>query len=134
MKKSEIIERAKNASKNFETGDFFIGCAVSEVLPNKNKTTLVCVDCSWLRQWNPNQVIIDRNDLDEIIEDDKEVLPSITIDGSDIIFTKWLNMIDDDGDVHHCKIVTYCTLSTNIFNPIEDYEAGCLDYALYIEV
>ena len=66
MKNNEIIKSAAEVAKNYREGDFFIGCKVDEVLPNNKTTTLICVDCSWLK---PHQeAIIDRNDLDEVGE------------------------------------------------------------------
>ena len=130
MKKSEILEKAIKAKDENSKGDFFIGCKVDELLKNQNVSTLICVDCSWLRQ----KPIISRNDLDEVLEDDKPAPISIAIDDGDIIFTKWMNMMDEDGDIHHCKVITYCTMSDNIFDPIEDYESGCLDYVIYVEI
>ena len=127
-----IIQKAIEAKNENDVGDFFIGCVTDELLPNRNKSKLICVDCSWLKpQQNP---IIDRNDLDEILEGDKPEPIAIAIDGGDLIFTKWMNMMDEDGDIHHCKVVTYCSMGDNIFNPIEDYESGCLDYVIYVEV
>ena len=132
MTKAQILEKAIKAKDENDVGDFFIGCTVDELLPNKNISKMVCVDCSWLR--HQQKPIIDRNDLDEVLEDDKPAPISIAIDGGDLIFTKWMNMMDEDGDIHHCKVITYCTMSDNIFDPIEDYESGCLDYVIYVEV
>ena len=123
MKNEKIVEMAEEASKNYEKGNFFIGCKVDEVLPNGKVSTLICVDCSWLRQ----EAIIDHNDLDGI--DDGYINPSIKIDIDNITVTKWLDMVDSDGDVHHCKIESFVTMSDNPFNPVEE-----TDWVVYIEL
>ena len=132
MKKEQILERAALAAENYMEGDFFIGCKIDELLPNKNKTTLVCVDCSWLRDWG-HKVIIDRNDLDEVEED--EISPEISIrvdkDFNGLVFTKWVDMVDEDGDVHHCKIESFVDVTDNIYRPIEE---DSVDWVVYIEI
>ena len=129
MKKEEILKRMQNAAELHQEGDFFIGCTIEEVLPNRLKTKLVCVDCSWLREWNGNTPIIKRNELDEI-EDDENSINVIKEDGK-LMFVKWVDMVDDDGDKHHCKIVTYADINNNIFCPITEDN---YDYAIYIEL
>ena len=125
MKKEEILKLAEEAAKKYREGDFFIGCKVDEVLPNNKTTTLICVDCSWLK---PHQeAIIDRNDLDEVGEEYKK--PTIKIDCEDFILTYWFDMVDMDGDVHHCKVESYIDTSEDPFNPIEG-----TSYVVYIEV
>ena len=124
MKKEEILRKAAEAAENYVEGDFFIGCKVDEVLPNNKTTTLICVDCSWLK---PQQAIIDRNDLDEIGEEYKK--PSIKIDCDDFILTYWFDMVDMDGDIHHCKIESFIDTSGDPFAPVEG-----TSYAVYIEV
>ena len=125
MKNEQIIKMAEEVAKNYEEGDFFIGCKVDEILPNNKVSTLICVDCSWLK---PRQeAIIDHNDLDGI--DDGYNNPSIKIDIDDITITKWLDMVDSDGDVHHCKIESFITISNNPFDPIEG-----TDWVVYIEL
>ena len=126
MKNNEIVKMAEEAAKNYREGDFFIGCKVDEVLPNEHVSTLVCVDCSWLRN-RGQKTIIDRNDLDEVEDDYKD--PSIKIDLEDIIITKWVDMIDVDGDIHHCKVESFITMSEEPFNPVEG-----TDWTLYVEV
>lgn len=128
MTKEKILELATKVAKNYEEGDFFIGCKVDEVLPNKNKTTLLCVDCSWLRPYG-QEAIIDRNDLDEIAESTISEM-KVTNNFDDLVFTKWCDMIDEDGDVHHCKIESFLTVTDNIYRPVED-EA---DWVVYIEI
>ena len=128
MKNNEILKLAEEAAKKLgldSNGDFFIGSKVDEVLPNGKVSTLICVDCSWL---NPQQnAIIDHNDLDGI--DDGYNNPSIKIDIEDITMTKWLDMVDSDGDVHHCKIESFVSMSVNPFDPVEG-----IDWAVYIEL
>ena len=127
MKNEKILKLAEEAAKKLglDDGDFFIGSKVDEVLPNGKVSTLVCVDCSWLK---PRQeAIIDHNDLDGI--DDGYINPSIKIDIDDITITKWLDMVDSDGDVHHCKIESFVTMSDNPFDPIDG-----TDWAVYIEL
>ena len=125
MKNEQIIKMAEEVAKNYEEGDFFIGCKVDEILPNNKTTTLICVDCSWLKP--QQEAIIDHNDLDGI--DDGYNNPSIKIDIDDITITKWLDMVDSDGDVHHCKIESFITMSNNPFDPIEG-----TDWVVYIEL
>ena len=127
MKNNEILKLAEDisASKNRE-GEFFIGCKVDEVLPNGKISTLVCVDCSWLKPCQ--KPIIDHNDLDEIDDGYKD--PSIKIDIEDIILTRWMDAVDMDGDIHHCKVESFITISEgDLFNPVEG-----TDWALYIEL
>lgn len=130
MKNSEIVKMAEEVSKKLgldQEREFFIGCKTDEVLPNNKVTKLICVDCSWLK---PQQsAIIDRNDLD-IIEGD-ENSPSIKISSDEIIFTKWVDMVDMDGDVHHCKVESYLIMDEegDPFNPIES-----TDWVIYIEL
>jgi hypothetical protein len=130
MKIEQILEKADLAAKDFTEGDFYIGCKVDELLPNKNKSTLVCVDCSWLRD---QQAIVDRNDLDEIENGEKTPEISIRVekDFSEIIFTKWVDMIDNDGDIHHCKIESFMETTDNIYRP---FEADDIDWVVYIEL
>ena len=123
MKKEEILKLAEESAKKYREGDFFIGCKVDEVLPNGKVSTLVCVDCSWLK--TRQSTIIDRNDLD-IIDD---VEPSIKIDIEDIILTYWFDASDSDGDIHHCKVESFITMSEDPFNPVDG-----TDWALYIEL
>ena len=124
MKNEQIIKMAEEVAKNYEEGDFFIGSKVDEVLPNDKVSTLVCVDCSWLEG---QTAILDHNDLDEI--DDVHKNPSIKIDIEDIIITKWIDAVDSDGDIHHCKIESFITMDDNPFNPVEG-----TDWVVYIEV
>ena len=126
MKNERSLKLAEAAAKNYYEGDFFIGSKVDEVLPNGKISTLVCVDCSWLRNHN-QKPIVNSNDLDEI--DDGYKNPSIKIDLEDIILTKWMDMIDTDGDIHHCKVESFITMSEDPFNPVEG-----TDWALYIEL
>ena len=132
MTKERILEAAAKAAENYVEGDFFIGCKVDELLPNKNKSRLVCVDCSWLRNYG-HEVIIDRNDLDEVEGDgmSPEISIRVNNDFNEIVFTKWCDMVDEDGDVHHCKIESFAELTDNIYRPIE--EDG-LDWVVYIEL
>ena len=124
MKNEEILKMAAKVAENYEEGDFFIGCKVDEVLPNGKVSTLICVDCSWLK---PHQkAIIDRNDLDEVGEEYKK--PTIKIDYEDFILTYWFDVVDD-GDVHHCKVESYIDTSEDPFNPVEG-----TSYVVYIEV
>ena len=128
MKNEQIIKAAEEAAKNNEEDIFFIGSKVDEVLPNDKKSTLVCVDCSWLKELGCQSPIIDRNDLDEI-SGEKYKVPSIKIDEEDVILTRWFDMIDMDGDIHHCKIESFITTSDNPFDPVEG-----TDWVVYIEV
>ena len=128
MKNVEIIKMAASAAKTYEEDIFFIGCKVDEVLPNGKISTLVCVDCSWLKELSRQIAIIDRNDLDEI-SGEKYKAPSIKIDGEDIILTKWFDAVDSDGDIHHCKVESFITTSDNPFDPVEG-----TDWVVYIEV
>lgn len=126
MKNEKILRKAAEAAENYVEGDFFIGSKVDEVLPNGKVSTLVCVDCSWLK---PQQTpIIDRNDLDEIGGQDYKK-PSIKIDCDDFILTYWFDMIDMDGDIHHCKIESFIDTSGDPFDPVED-----TDWVIYIEL
>ena len=96
MKNEKIIEMASKVAEKLgldPNGDFFIGSQVDEVLPNGKVSTLVCVDCSWLRN-RGQTAILDHNDLDEI--DDGYKNPSIKIDIEDIIITKWFDTVDSD--------------------------------------
>ena len=100
---------------------------------NKNKTTtLVCVDCSWLKSLG-QQAIVDRNNLDEIEANDINSEISVKLDKgfNDIIFTKWVDMVDEDGDIHHCKIESFAEIGDNIYHPIEEDE---IDWVVYIEI
>ena len=125
MKNEKILEIAAEVAKNYREGDFFVGCKVDEALPNGKVSTLVCVDCSWLK---PRQEsIIDHNDLDKI--DDGYKNPSIKIDLDDIILTKWFDAVDSDGDIHHCKVESFITMSEDPFNPVEG-----TDWVVYVEV
>ena len=126
MKNEKILKLAEEAAKKLglDNGDFFIGSKVDEVLPNGKVSTLICVDCSWLK---PRQeAIIDHNSLDGINDG---YIPSIKIDIDDITITKWLDMVDSDGDVHHCKIESFVTMSDNPFDPIDG-----TDWVVYIEL
>lgn len=123
MTNEKIIEMAAKAAENYREGDFFIGAKVDEVLPNDKITTLICVDCSWLK--TRQSTIVDRNDLDII----NDVEPSIKIDIEDIILTYWFDAVDSDGDIHHCKLESFITMSEDPFNPVEG-----TDWALYIEL
>ena len=125
MKNEEILKMAAKVAENYEEGDFFIGCKIDEVLPNNKTTTLICVDCSWLKP--QQEAIIDHNDLDEIGEEYKK--PSIKIDCDDFILTYWFDMVDMDGDIHHCKIESFIVTSGDPFAPVEG-----TSYAVYIEV
>ena len=125
MKKEEILKLAEEEAKKYHEGDFFIGCKVDEILPNERVSTLVCVDCSWFRP--QHKPIIDHNDLDEIGEEYKK--PTIKIDCEDFILTRWMDMIDADGDIHHCKVESFIDTSEDPFNPVEG-----TSYAVYIEV
>ena len=127
MKNEKILKMATKVAEkfNYEEGNFFIGCKVDEVLPNNKTTTLICVDCSWLRP--QQEAIIDHNDLDEIGEEYKK--PTIKIDCEDFILTRWMDMVDSDGDVHHCKVESYIDTSEDPFNPVEG-----TSYAVYVEV
>ena len=128
MKNNEIIKAAEDRAKNYEDEIFFIGSKVDEVLPNGKISTLICVDCSWLKEIGHESPIIDRNDLDEI-SGEKYKSPSIKIDEEDFILTRWFDMIDSDGDVHHCKIESFITTSDNPFDPVEG-----TDWVVYVEV
>lgn len=128
MKNEKIIEKAEAilSSKNSDQQkDFFIGCKLDEVLPNGKTTTLICVDCTWLKPWQT--AIIDGKDLDEIEDGYKN--PSIKIDIDDIVLTKWFDAVDSDGDIHHCKVESFITMSEDPFNPVDG-----TDWALYIEL
>ena len=125
MKNEQIIEIATKIAEKYEEGDFFIGCKIDEVLPNGKTSTLVCVDCSWMK---PQQyAIINRHDLDEIGEEYKK--PTIKIDGEDFILTRWMDMLDMDGDIHHCKVESFIDTSDDPFNPVEG-----TSYAVYVEI
>lgn len=126
MKNEKILEIAEKASENYAEDIFFIGCKVDEILPNGKKSTLVCVDCSWLKEIGHQSPIIDRNDLDAI---DDDTLPSMKIDEDDVILTRWMDMVDMDGDIHHCKVESFITMSDNPFNPVEG-----TDWVVYVEV
>lgn len=135
MKKEEILKLAEEAveetAKKFgirnAEDEFLIGSKVDEVLPNGKISTLVCVDCSWLRN-RGQKAIIDHDDLDEV---EYKNNPSIEIDVDDIILTKWMDMVDADGDIHHCKIESFITMSESKdpFNPVEG-----TDWVVYVEV
>ena len=129
MKNEKILEIAAKVAENFKDECFFIGCRVDEVLPNDKISTLVCVDCSWLKELGHESPIIDRNDLDEVEDGGGYKDPSIKIDLEDIILTKWMDMIDADGDIHHCKVESFITMSDNPFNPVEG-----TDWVVYVEV
>ena len=116
---------AEEAAKNYEDEIFFIGCKVDEILPNGKKSTLVCVDCSWLKEMGHQSPIIDCNDLDAI----DDTLPSMKIDEDDVILTRWMDMVDMDGDIHHCKVESFITISDNPFDPV-----GGTDWVIYVEV
>ena len=128
MKNEQILKLAEEAAKNYEDNIFFIGSKVDEVLPNDKVSTLVCVDCSFLKRLGHQSPIIDRNDLDEI-SGEKYKVPLIKIDVEDIILTRWMDMVDMDGDIHHCKIESFITTSDNPFDPVEG-----TDWVVYIEV
>lgn len=125
MKNEQILKLAEEAAKKYREGDFFIGSKVDEVLPNEKVSTLICVDCSWFR---PQQnAIIDRNDLDEVGEEYKK--PTIKIDCEDFILTRWMDMVDMDGDIHHCKVESFIDTSEDPFNPVEG-----TSWVVYVEV
>lgn len=129
MKNNEIVKMVEEVSKKLgldPDGDFFIGSKVDEVLPNGKVSTLVCVDCSWLRD-RGQTAILDHKDLDEI--DDGYKNPSIKIDIEDIVLTKWFDAVDSDGDIHHCKVESFITMDDNPFNPVEG-----TDWVVYIEL
>lgn len=129
MKNNEIVKMAEEVSKKLgldPDGDFFIGSKVDEVLPNGKVSTLVCVDCSWLRD-RGQTAILDHKDLDEI--DDGYKNPSIKIDIEDIVLTKWFDAVDSDGDIHHCKVESFITMDDDPFNPVEG-----TDWVVYIEL
>ena len=127
MKNEQIIKMAEDRAKNYEDEIFFIGCKVDEVLPNNKISTLVCVDCSWLKEIGHESPIIDRIDLDEVGEEYKK--PTIKIDCEDFILTRWMDMVDADGDVHHCKIESFIDTSEDPFDPVER-----TSYAVYVEI
>lgn len=133
MTKAEILERAKGIKETFnmEDGDFYIGCTIEELLPNKRTTKLLCVDCSWLNMMQSS--IIPRRSLDEIVVNDRKAFNDIQIkmDGNELTFIKWVDMVDDDGDTHHCKIVSYAESSDDIFNPID---VSSIDWVIYVEL
>lgn len=129
MKNEKIIKIAAKVAEKLgldPDGDFFIGCKVDEILPNGKKSILVCVDCSWLRD-RGQTAIIDRNDLDEIGEECKK--PTIKIDDGDFIITYWFDMVDMDGDIHHCKIESFIDTSGDPFDPIVE-----TSWVVYVEV
>ena len=129
MKNEKILEIAAEVAKKMgldPDGDFFIGSKVDEVLPNGKVSTLVCVDCSWLRD-RGQTAILDHKDLDEI--DDGYKNPSIKIDIEDIVLTKWFDAVDSDGDIHHCKVESFITMNDDPFNPVEG-----TDWVVYIEL
>jgi len=128
MKKEQILKMAAKTAEDFNEGDFFIGCTIEEILPNKNKTTLVCVDCSWLKPGQ--QAIVDRNDLDEIEEKNFSSI-KVDTDFNELVFTKWCDMVDEDGDTHHCKIESFAEVSDNTYQPVETDE---IDWVVYIEI
>ena len=127
MKNEQILKMAEDRAKNYEDEIFFIGCKVDEVLPNNKISTLVCVDCSWLKEIGHESPIIDRNDLDEVGEEYKK--PTIKIDCEDFILTRWMDMVDMDGDIHHCKIESFIDTSEDPFDPVER-----TSYAVYVEI
>ena len=130
MKNEQILKLAEEAAKKLgldPDGDFFIGSKVDEVLPNGKVSTLVCVDCSWLLRDQGQTAILDHKDLDEINDVYKN--PSIKIDIEDIVLTKWVDMVDVDGDVHHCKVESFITMADDSFNPVEG-----TDWVVYIEL
>ena len=129
MKNNEILKLAEKSAEKLgldPDGDFFIGSKVDEVLPNGKVSTLVCVDCSWLRD-RGQTAILDHKDLDEI--DDGYKNPSIKIDIDNIVLTKWFDAVDSDGDIHHCKVESFITMGYNPFDPVED-----TDWVIYIEL
>ena len=130
LKAAIAAEKDAKASKNYREGDFFIGCTTDEILPNGKKSTLVCVDCSWLKRMD-EKAILDGNELDPI-EESVQTTDSIKMkrDLDELTFTKWVDMIDTDGDRHHCKVVSYVDLSSDVFHPVED--TG--DWVIYVEV
>lgn len=134
MKNNEILKLAEEATKAavavefYEEGDFFIGSKVDEVLPNGKTTTLICVDCSWLK--GMNSPILDVDSLD-MIEEGVQTTDSIEMKRQldELVFVKWVDMIDTDGDIHHCKVEMNVELSADIFHPVAD-----TDYVVYVEV
>ena len=136
MKNEEIIKAAEEATKAavavefYEEGDFFIGSKLNEILPNGKTTTLICVDCSWLNTMMGFSPIISVEDLDAIEE---SVVSTDSIEMKrqldELVFVKWMDMVDPDGDVHHCKIESYVELSTDVLHPVAD-----TDYVVYVEV
>ena len=128
MKNEQILKMAEDRAKNYEDEIFFIGSKVDEVLPNDKVSTLICVDCSWLKDIGHQSPIIDRNDFDEV-SGGKYKAPSIKIDEEDFILTRWFDMIDMDGDIHHCKVESFITTSDNPFDPVEG-----TDWVIYVEV
>ena len=136
MKNEEIIKAAEEekmaakVAENYEEGDFFIGCKIDEVLPNGKTSTLVCVDCSWLNNTMGFSPIISVEDLDAI-EESVETTDSIEMKRQldELVFVKWMDMVDMDGDIHHCKVESYVELSTDVLHPVAD-----TDYVVYVEV
>ena len=136
MKNNEILAAAKAAEKAalavefYEEGDFFIGSKINEVLPNGKTTTLVCADCTWLKTMGFSP-IISIDDLDEIEESTVQTTDSIEMKRQldELVFVKWMDMVDMDGDIHHCKVESYVELSTDVFHPVAD-----TDCVVYVEV
>ena len=131
MKNEKILEIAAEVAKNYEEDDFFIGCKVDEVLPNNKVSTLVCVDCSWLKRIG-EKPILEVDGLDAIEESAVQTTDSIEMkrELDELTFTKWVDMVDIDGDVHHCKVESYVELSIDVFHPVKD--TG--DWVVYVEV
>ena len=129
MTNEKIKEIAKQREQE-EIGDFFIGCTMVNPLPNGKTSSLICIDCSWLTP-HGEKPILARNELD-LVEGGLNGEPSVNIQIDDIVFTKWCDMVDEDGDVHHCKIESFLNLSDDIFSPVENADSA--DWVIYVEV
>jgi hypothetical protein len=121
MKNEQILEAAL-AAKQFD--GLFVGKVVE--LP---KSTLVCVDRSHFRFGE--STILSRYDLN-IVRDNNYLSSSVSIKDSEIILTKWVNMIDKDGDIHRCKIESCAKMSNNIYQLIDSVED--IYWSLYIQL
>ena len=132
MTDAQILKEALIRKEQFREGDFFIGSVVDEVLPNGKVSKLVCVDADWLSR-SGQKPILSKYDLDEVetIRDTKSSNSMQITDYETITLVKWRDLIDNDGDFHHCKVVTYITIEDDAFKPIN--EDG-IDTVIFVEV
>lgn len=124
MKNEQILEVAL-AAKQFENGVF-----VGKVVELPNKLTLVCVDRSHFRFGE--STILSLYDLNIARDNNNYSSSSVSIKDNEIILTKWINMIDKDGDIHRCKIESCAKMSNNIYQLIDSVED--IYWSLYIQL